>query len=424
MPLSRRQFLQDTAAGASVIAFASLAELRAAESPNSTVVIGVMGTNGRGTELAKRFAGLAGCKVAYVCDVDQNNVARAASKVNEVCGTAPQTVGDFRRILDDQSVDALVIGAPDHWHAPATILGCQAGKHVYCEKPAAHNPHEGEMMVAAARKYKRQVQLGTQRRSMPAIREAVEKLHAGAIGKTLYARAYYNNPRPSIGRMKLATPPATLDYALWQGPAPEQPYREYPAISNNPFHYHWHWNWHWGTGELGNNGVHTIDYPLTVTSAGGQYRYDDDQQTPDTNVATFDFGDKAICWEGRSWYRQRKDEGSAYDMAFYGSEGSLTIGAGSYHLYDLQGKEIAKVPGDSTDKPHTENFLDAIRQGAKLNAEIEEGYKSTLLCLLGNIAYRTGHTLHLDPKSHQVVNDPDALALWSRQYNPAWEPKV
>src|SRR5580698_1563013 len=170
--------------------------------------------------------------------------------------------------------------------------------------------------------------------------------------------------------MKLGTPPGTLDYTLWQGPAPEQPYREYPAISKNPFHYHWHWNWHWGTGELGNNGVHTIDvcrwglevdYPLTVTSAGGRYRYEDDQQTPDTNVATFDFGDKSICWEGRSWYRSRKDEGSAYDIAFYGSEGSLTIGGGTYRLYDAQGKEVAKVPGDASDQPHTQNFLDAIR---------------------------------------------------------------
>ncbi len=154
MSLTRRQFLQETAAGASLATFASLAELRAAESPNATVVVGVMGTNGRGTALASRFAGMAGCKVAYVCDVDQNNVARAASKVNEVCGTSPQTIGDFRKILDDKSVDALVVATPDHWHAPATIFGCAAGKHVYCEKPAAHNPHEGEMMVAAARKHR------------------------------------------------------------------------------------------------------------------------------------------------------------------------------------------------------------------------------------------------------------------------------
>lgn len=433
MTLPRRRFLQQTAAGVSLAGLGSLAQLRAESAPNRRVVVGIMGTNGRGTALAQRFAGLTGASVAYVCDVDQNHVNRAASAVNEVSGKAPQAVGDFRKILDDKSVDALVIAAPDHWHAPATILGCAAGKHVYCEKPACHNPHEGELMIAAAEKHRRVVQLGTQRRSMPAWREAVEKLQAGAVGKLVLARCYYNNPRPSIGRMKLTTPPATLDYELWQGPAPERPYREFPTIASNPFHYHWHWFWHWGTGEIGNNGVHMldvcrwgmgVDYPKTVTIGAGKYRYDDDQETPDTTLATFDFGVRSITWEGRSWYRQRPGEAAAYDVAFYGSEGTLTLGGGGYRIYDEKGKEVAKGSGDASDKPHTENFLAAIREEAALNAQIQEGYRSTLLCLLGNIAYRTGRVLRIDPKTHRIEGDPQAMQLWSREYRPGWEPKV
>jgi predicted dehydrogenase len=425
MPLSRREFLQDTTAAATLVALGSL-EAKAAKGANDTIVLGVMGTNGRGTSLAQRFAGIEGAAVAYVCDVDERNARQAASAVNEIAGKSPAVISDFRKILDDKSVDALVIAAPDHWHAPATILGCSAGKHVYVEKPCSHNPREGELMVEAARKHQRVVQLGTQRRSMPALREAIEKIQGGAIGRTLFARCWYNNPRPSIGTGQPAPVPAWLDYALWQGPAPQREYRD------NLVHYNWHWFWHWGTGELGNNGVHTIDvcrwglgvdYPTRVTSAGGRYRFQDDQETPDTNIATFEFGDKAITWEGRSWYKRRPDDPD-YEIAFYGENGTLVIGGGGYRIYDPKGEQVAKVTGQASDLPHAQNFLDGIRAGAKLNAEIEEGHKSTLLCHLGNIAYRTGHALTLDPQTHQVVNDPQAMALWSREYRSGWEPKV
>lgn len=431
MPLNRRGFLQESAAGAALAALTT-AQLRAAEAPNQKIVVGVMGTNGRGTSLAKRFAEMPGTEVAYVCDVDQRNVARCASAVNEIAGKAPQAIGDFRKILDDKHVDVLVIGAPDHWHGPATILGCSAGKHVYCEKPACHNPQEGEWMIEAARKNKRCVQLGTQRRSMPATREAIEKLHQGAIGDVLEARCWYFNPRPSIGRMKLGTPPAWLDYALWQGPAPARPYREFPTIADNPFHYHWHWFWHWGTAELGNNGVHTVDvcrwglgvdYPQRVSFAGGRYRYQDDQQTPDTDIASFDFGGKLITWEARSWSSRRSSDPD-HEIAFFGTAGSMTIGGGGYKLYDPQGKLVTNQPGNTSDAPHVQNFLAGIREGTKLNAEIEEGFKSTLLCLLGNIAYRTGQTLSIDPATHKIAGNPAAMQFWRREYQSGWEPKV
>jgi predicted dehydrogenase len=431
MSLSRREFLQTSVAATSLATLSSLAVSRAADSPNEKIVVGVMGTNGRGTSLAERFAGMPNTTVAVVCDVDERNAGKAATAVEKIAGKRPTAVGDFRKILDDKSIDALVIAAPDHWHAPGTILGCTAGKHVYVEKPASHNPREGELMVAAARKHKRVVQLGTQRRSMPGIREAIDKLHAGVIGPVLMAKCAYYNPRPSIGHGKPAPIPAWLDYALWQGPAPDREYRD------NLVHYNWHWFWHWGTGELGNNGVHTVDvcrwglgvdYPTRVTSAGGRYRYDDDQQTPDTNIATFEFGNKAICWEGRSWAGKGPDSGQT-EIVFIGEQGSLAIGGGGYKIYDEKGKEVAKTPGDgaktsTSDAPHVQNFLEGIRSGAQLNAEIEEGFKSTLLCLLGNISYRTGHALTLDPQTHQPVGDPQATELWSREYRPGWEPKV
>lgn len=431
MPLSRRKFLQHSAATAAVATLTS-SQLRADSAPSQQLVVGVMGTNGRGTSLTQRFAGMPGTEIAYVCDVDERNAARAASAVNEITGKAPQAIQDFRRILDDKHVDILVIAAPDHWHGPATILGCSAGKHVYCEKPACHNPQEGEWMVEAARKNKRCVQLGTQRRSMPATREAIAKLHDGVIGDVLEARCWYFNPRPSIGHMKLGTPPAWLDYALWQGPAPARPYREFPAIADNPFHYHWHWFWHWGTAELGNNGVHTVDicrwglgvdYPQKVTFAGGRYRYHDDQETPDTDFASFDFGGKLLTWEARSWSKRRSSDPD-HEIAFFGTAGSLTIGGGGYKRYDLAGKLVEQQKGDASDAPHVKNFLAGIREAEKLNAEIEEGFKSTLLCLLGNISYRTGQTLMIDPATHKPTGNPAAMQLWRREYQPGWEPKV
>ncbi len=424
---SRRDFLkQSVALGAGCAAMAAASPLARAAGANERIVLGFMGVNSRGSDLARGFAGLEGVEIAYICDVDAAAIAKGVKAVGDKQPRPPKGVNDFRRVLEDPQVDALVIAAPDHWHAPATILACSAYKHVYVEKPACHNPHEGELMIAAARKFNRVVQVGMQRRSMPILVEAIERVRGGVLGRLFFSRGWYNSDRGPIGRGKPAAVPPGLDYALWQGPAPERPYRD------NVVHYNWHWFWHWGTGELGNNGIHAldlcrwgmgVDYPRRVISGGGRYHFSDDQETPDTQVVTFECGDKAITWEGHSCYR-RGFEGSTFGVAFYGEKGSLVTDGGSYRLYDPQDKEIGKVSGAGGDAPHYRNFLECIRNGSLPNADVEEGHKSTLLCHLGNIAWRTGRTVSCDPTSGKIVGDKGAARLWRRDYRRGWEPRV
>lgn len=425
--VTRRSFLQRTAtAGAGVAAFSILPGARGADSPGNTIVLGVMGVNGRGSDLARGFSAIGGAEIGYLCDVDTRAMDRAVKDISGKQARAPKAVKDFRRILEDRTVDALVVAAPDHWHAPAAILGCAAGKHVYVEKPASHNAREGEWMVAAARKHNRVVQLGTQRRSYPGVIEAIEKVRGGAIGRVMFSRGWYNNTRAAIGRGQPAPTPDWLDWELWQGPAPDRPFR------SNLVHYNWHWFWHWGTGELGNNGIHSldicrwglgVDYPVRVSSGGGKYRHDDDQETPDTHTVMFDFGDKSIAWEGRSWH-PRGFESSTFGIAFYGEKGTLVIDGGNYRVFDFKGAEIDKGGASAGDRPHFENFLECIRSGKRPRADVEEGHKSTLLCHLGNIAWRTGRTLNTDPKNGHILGDAEAEKLWGREYRPGWEPKV
>ena len=392
------------------------------------VVVGVMGMS-RGMSVAGGFAALPGAQVKYVCDVDEARAAQGAAAVAKSGKTSPQTVKDFRRILDDPEVQALVVAAPNHWHAPAAILALLAGKHVYVEKPCSHNPREGELLVEAAGKTGKVVQHGTQRRSYPKLIEGIARVRSGEFGPVRFCRSWYTNSRKSIGKGKEAMPPAGLDYSLWQGPAPDRPYRD------NVVHYNWHWFWHWGNGELGNNGVHGldlcrwglgVDYPKKVTSSGGRYCFQDDQETPDTHVVNFDFGDKLITWEGRSCLPSAID-GSGFGVAFYGEKATmLTTGGNGYRILDHKGKELEKVEDKAGDAPHFQNFIDAVKGSAKASADASEAHKSTLLCHLGNMAHRLERTLHLELKGDAAaVADKEVNALyWSREYRKGWEPRV
>jgi predicted dehydrogenase len=429
LSIDRRHFLGTAAAAgvaAGLAAAPAAAGTQGAAGPNQRLVVGIMGTGGRGTGLASSFQQQPNVEVGYVCDPDRSRADRAADAVRKAGGANVRAVADFRRILDDRAVDILVCAACNHWHAPATILACAAGKHVYVEKPCSYNPREGELAVQAAHKHKRLVQMGNQRRSSPRVIEAIEEVRKGTIGRAYLAQSWYLNVRPSIGRGKEASVPAGLDYDLWQGPAPHRPYH------TNYLHYNWHWFWHWGNGELGNNGIHVldlcrwglnVDFPIRVTSSGGRYRFQDDQETPDTHFVAYDFpGRKTVTWEGLSC--NRLPGVRAFSVVFVGENGSLVIEDTGYKVYDPAGKELRAVAGRTSDADHIRNFLDAVRGNGRLTSEIDEAHKSTLLCHLGNIAHRVGRALECDSRDGHIVHDKQAAAYWTREYAKGWEPRV
>jgi len=436
--MKRRRFVK-TASSAALGLIAARAPLFAKGSPSERVVVCVMGLNGRGTVLAKTFAKTPNAQVASVCDVDTTVLAKAAATVSEAQDKPVKSIADFRRALDDKSIDALVIAAPDHWHAPAAILAMSAGKHVYLEKPCGHNAREGELLVDAQRKHNRVVQMGTQQRSAPRSIEVLQAVREGLIGKPYQARAWYANTRGTIGRGKVAPVPGNLDYELWQGPAPHTPYHD------NVIHYNWHWFRRWGTGEICNNGTHEIDVCrwalgvdrcTRVTSTGGRYHFDDDWEFPDTQEAVFEFpGGTTIIWEGQSC-NGLATYGRSRGTAILGTTGSVVMDRDGYTVYDLKNavvkQNLATKAGDglniSADDDmtnlHIGNFLDAVRTGAPLRQPIEEGAKSVLLCHLGNIAQWTGRALRVDPATGHIQGDDAAMAYWQREYAPGWAPTV
>jgi predicted dehydrogenase len=447
-PNSRRDFIKKTTAATAAVSLSGILPSMSAKSygrilgANERIAVSVMGVNSRGKALASNFARQQNCDVLHICDVDSRAILACQESVEARQEMKTKGFRDFRESLQDKDVDALVIAAPDHWHAPAALLAMQAGKHVYLEKPSSHNPHEGELLIQAARKYNKAVQLGNQRRSFPNVIQGMQELKDGIIGRAYFGKGWYANNRQSIGKGKESPVPEWLDWELWQGPAPRKTYRD------NLVHYNWHWFWHWGTGEALNNGTHMIDmlrwglevdYPVKVSSNGGRYRYEDDWETPDTQVISIDFQEGVtMTWEGRSC-NGKPIEGSWAGVIFYGEKGSMLFpGGNNYTVFDLQNNMVKEVkaeqqmdtgnlvsPFDQLDAMHIQNFFDGIRSGSsRLNAEIESGHKSTLLVQLGNIAQRVGHSLEIDPENGHIRDDQAANTLWSRSYEPGWEMKL
>ena len=441
--MERRDFIKNTGLAAAGIGLSGLAmpSVFANGMPSNKIVIAVAGVNSRGGGMAELFARQPDCEVGYICDVDERAMTKTIESVGQVQGRKPKAEKDFRKALEDKGVDAFFIATPDHWHAPAAIIGCAMGKHVYVEKPISHNPNEGELLVKAARKYNRLVQMGAQRRSGTGIMQMIADIRAGIIGNVYMAKTWYANGRgPSF--YKEAPVPSWLDYNLWQGPAPRRPYKD------GLVHYNWHWLWHWGTGEALNNGTHEVDvarwglgveFPVRVSSLGGRYAFKDDWETPDTQTISIEFPEnKLILWEGRSC-NKFKVNGADRGVIFYGENGTIiNPGGNSYTVYDMSGKVIkdskdatdsqdttnTASAGENLDQMHIANFLDCVRTGKMPNADCEIGRRSTLLVQLGNISWRTRQTLNIDPKTGHILNNPEAQKLWGREYEKGWEPKV
>ena len=450
--LSRRHFLSSALTAGTAMTLLPRAALRAAHAPSNKIVLavagvrsGAPGSSGRGIELIGKFAALPGVEFKYVIDVDRRSLAPAAAIAGKLQGYAPKMESDFRRVLEDKEVDALLIATPDHWHAPMATLAAKAGKHVYVEKPCSHNPREGEILVEVARAHQRLVQMGSQRRSIANVQQMVREIHEGLIGNVFLAQCFYSRRRQPIGLGHKIAPPAELDWDLWQGPAPRTDFRD------NLHPYNWHWFWRWGTGEALNNGVHLLDvarwamnvtFPTKASSFGGRW-HDvglDDWETPDTQQIQLEFGPaKGISWFGRSCSTYGAPGYKANGIIFFGNKGMIDYdGSGRYTVYDLDNKPLKTVGGGPANKKtdlansadpglddtHAHNFIEAIRGNAPLTAPIDGGHCSTVLAQLGNIAQRTGRSLRTDPATGHILEDAAAAKLWTRDYAPGWEPTL
>jgi predicted dehydrogenase len=419
----RREILTGaTAAGLALALGAGVTRASANERLNLCIV----GVRGRGSGLGTNFARLPDVRISHICDVNAPLLESYGKQIAELQGAAPQAVQDLRRVLDDKSVDAIVVATPDHWHALATIWGCQAGKHVYVEKPISNNVFEGQQMIAAARKYKRVVQVGTQSRSVPHYQEIMQLLRDGRIGKVHMAKAWNSQLRRRVPAVPDAPVPEGLDWDLWQGPAPERPFNP------NRYTYGWRWLWDYGTGDMGNDGVHDldiarwglgVDYPTEVQCTADKLVFTGDiQETPDTQLATFRFPDQSawLVYEQRLWspYFQ---EGHENGTAFYGTEGYIVAGRRGWKLVEKRNQVAIDAQVEFSDIPHLQNFVAAIKSGDQLNCDIEEGYKSTLLAHLGNLAFRVGRTLKFDPQTQQCPDDAQANALLKRAGRKGFE---
>jgi len=422
---NRRQFLRAMSHTATATLAAQAVRAQAV-SPNERLRVGVIGPGGMGTNHLRVLGEQPDVEIAYVCDVDSERLDAAARTAEELTGKRPQAVGDLRKVLGDPSVVAVWIATPDHWHAPATILALDAGKHVYVEKPCCHNVREGRLMIDAARRNNRIVQVGTQSRSAPHVLRAMEQLRSGAIGEVLAAKAWNSQLRGSIGHAEPSAPPAGLDFDAWLGPAPERPYQK------NLLHGIWRWWYDFGVGDIGNDGVHDIDlawwglgvetHPSRVVAIGGKYFFDDDQQFPDTQQVVYEYPTahggrpKQLVFEQRIW-TPYKLHGYENGAAFFGTAGYLVLGhSHGYQLYGPRDKLIESVDGSPQLLEHHRNFIDCIRTGQRPNADIEIGHRSATLCHLGNIATRLGRALSFDPEGEQILHDEPANAMLRRQY--------
>ena len=441
--LSRRTFVGTAATTAAGLAIASTARSYAQiAGANDRVHFAVIGLNSRAyAHLSSLQANRKDARITHVADVDSIILDKFTAATTRSMGDAPTPVKDFRTLLTAKDIDVLTIATPDHWHAPMAILALQSGKHVYVEKPCSYNPQEGRWLVEAQRTSGKLCQMGSQQRSSPHTIEIVNKIHAGVIGRAYWAETWYTNRRKPIGVGKLVPAPATLDWDLWQGPAPRQAYKD------NIHPYNWHWLTNWGTGEALNNGTHEVDVarwalavdnPSRVTASGGRYAAHDDWQFYDTLDVAFEYPGKLLTWKGdcitgKTTYNRERG------VALHGTAGTVIVDRDGYEIYDLKDRLTAsyRVPAqpatsstdlvgaDTMTDAHFANLIAAIRTGAPLNQPVAQGNVAVTQLQLANIAWATRRSLTLDPRTAAILNDPEADALTRRPaYAKGWQPKV
>ena len=423
--MNRRYFLMGSVAAGAALRSSALA------SANDTVRVACVGVRSQGHEHVKRYAKMPNVEIAAICDIDESILNARIDEVEKMGKKRPAAYTDLRKLLEDKSIDAISIATPNHNHTMQVVWGCQAGKHVYVEKPCSHDMFEARQIVAAAKKYNRLVQHGTNSRSSGAAREAIAKMREGVIGDLYMARGLCFKWRPTIGHKPVSPVPAGVHYDLWLGPAPRH------EFTQNRFHYNWHWFWDYGNGDMGNQGIHQVDvcrwglgvkYPTKVSAMGGHFMFDDDQETPNTITSTFEFNEggkkKLMVFEVRHWMTNKEaglgaGDSNCVGATFYGSNGYLAIDAedfGKYHSYI--GKSQTPGPSASDMGNNWANFIDAVRSGkhSDLNAPIEEGAISTTLVHLANISYRLGRTLNFDADSYSCTGDEEANRMFKREY--------
>jgi predicted dehydrogenase len=420
--LTRRNFMKSSVAVGATVAL-PFSRVRGA---NNNIRVAVAGIRGRGGGLVSEFHSIPGVQVVALCDVDGNALDKRVKEFKDR-NEKVDGYGDYRRMLKDKSIDVVAIATPDHWHVPIAASSVVAGKDVYVEKPLSHTIAEGRLLVNLARKHGRMVQHGTQSRSAEGLMEAVEYMQSGKLGKIRMAKAINSQLRGPIGRVPDSEAPAHVNYELWLGPAPKRPF------NRNRFHYNWHWHWDYGTGDTGNDGVHQIDIarwglrvemPKAVSCSGGQLFYDDDHETPDTQIATFEYDDVYLMYEMRLW-TPYSHEGHDNGNVFYGDKGKVSIGRKGWQVIFKDGK---KGPDGSREGgSHAVNFIKAVRSRkvSDLNADVEVGHHSAVLCHMANIAMRVGRRLKFDTKQERFIDDAEANTYVAKQYRKGYElPKL
>ncbi len=433
--LSRREFIgrgATAAAGAAILGAAAPGRVLGA---NDRINIAVIGIRSRGREHYEEWMKIPNVNVHTVCDADENLLPKAVGEVEKVQGRKPKIEYDIRKVLENKDIDAVSIATPDHWHALASIWACQAGKHVYVEKPVSHNIWEGRKTVDAARRYNRIVAAGMQNRSITGVRAAMQFLHEGKLGDVYMAKGLCFKPRDTIGHKVDAPVPPGVHYDLWLGPAPYRPFNP------NRFHYNWHWFWDYGCSDMGNQGPHQMDiarwgmnksvHPKKIYCAGGYFAFDSDQESPNTQIATFEYDDgKIIQFEVRGLYTNAED-GILIGNLFFGSLGWMHLNGNEWRTYFGRKNTPGPYFSNSKEKAadpmnlagaggagHFGNFIEALRSndGMKLNADIIEGHMSTAMCHLGNISNRLGRQLIFDSNAERFEGDEIADTYLTRNY--------